>query len=221
MTTDKFTRILQHFIADRGLFQYGDGRLKLIGIYGRVTPVLTTIILERLLEQYLGKKKAIDLLYLLGESQSYVATRWAVERVGIPLKGNEIRIFNEVASHSQLTGHGKHRLIRFDMKNKVILVSGENNVFCSQYKALFGKQKEAVDHFGRGLIGGVGKFLFGEEIITICEECPSMGCQKSIYRIVPLNGAVEKYGPGIKKLVPDPKLRHSILQVLRQKNILL
>jgi hypothetical protein len=213
--------ILQRFITDRGLFHYGDGKLRLLGIYGRMYTVLYSILLERLLEENIGKKKADDFLYILSESQSYQATKWAVERVGIPKNGNEARIFNEVASHGQLTGLGKHRLVRFDMKNKDILLTIENNMFCSQYKDLFGIQKEPVDHYARGMVGGIGKFLFGEEVVTICEHDPSMGSEKAVYHIIPLKGAVKKYGELARKYISRSKLDLSLLEKANLKKLAL
>ncbi|MFH1181901.1 MAG: hypothetical protein V1702_03000 [Candidatus Woesearchaeota archaeon] len=212
MTAYKFAHILQRFITDRGLFRFEDGKLKLLGIYGRLNTILYSILLEKLLEENLGKKKADDLLYLLSESQSYSATKWAIERVGISRKGNEVRIFNEVASHSQLTGHGKHRLLRLDMNKKEIIVAVENNLFPLKYRELFGTQKEPVDHYTRGLTGGICKFLFGEEVVTICEQCPSMGKEKAIYRVIPLKGALKRYGRSARKFIPGPSLKTSVLK---------
>ncbi|MBN2454451.1 hypothetical protein JXB11_02800 [Candidatus Woesearchaeota archaeon] len=197
--------------ANKELFTHQEGKLKLLGIYGRLVTVLSSIVLERLFEDNFGKKKADDLLYLVSEAQSYNATKWLVEKVGIPLRGNELRIFKEIASQGQVTGYGVTEVIKFNLKKKMIIVSLRNNVFPLEYRALFGKQKSAVDHYARGLIGGVCKYIFGEEIVTISEQCPATGKKKALYRIVPLEGAVEKYGDLAKKFIPDPSINRQVL----------
>lgn len=219
MKITKPSKILQRFIADKGLFQYGDGKLKLIGVYGRITTVITSILLERLMEENFGKKKADDLLYLLAEHQSYTATKWAVEKIGLPRKGNELRILNEVGSHSQLTGHGKLRIIKIDAAKKELILAAENNMFCHQYKQIFGTQKCPVDHYTRGLIGGMGKYIFDENVVTICTHCPSMGKQSATYHILPVREALRKYGRTAEKFIPDPDLVTSTTKVVSIKNL--
>ncbi|MCP3683464.1 MAG: hypothetical protein GY861_12325 [bacterium] len=204
--------MLQRIAANKEqLFQHDEGKLKLLGVYGRLNTIVSSVIMEKLFEENFDKKKVDDLFYLTSEAQSYYATKWTVEKVGMPVKGNELKIFEETAGHSQVTGYGKHKMLKFDLKNKLIIIIAENNMFPLQYKALFGTQEECVDHYLRGLLGGIARFLFGEEVIVICEECPSMGKQSALYKIVPRKDAVKKYGRSVIKFIPDPKLKLDVL----------
>jgi len=203
------------------LFQHKEGTLKVIGVYGRIIPVLSLVLMEKVLEENFGKKKVDDLLYLVGEAQSYNATLWTIQKVGIPVKGNELRIFNETSSHSELTGYGIHKPIKFDMKNKFIMISFRNSIFSQQYLKLFGVQKEPVDHYLRGLLGGIAKFFFNEEVVVSCDECISMGKKRTIYKAFPRKGCVEKYGESVRKFIPDASLKIKTLQKLDVKKLVM
>lgn len=199
--------------------QFNQGTLKIIGVYTRVWPIFSLVFLEKLFEENFGKKNVDDLLYLIGETQSYNASLWTVQKVGIPREGNELKIFKETAGHTELVGVGVTDIIRFDFKNKLIVVTIKNNIFCKQFKEFFGIQKEAVDHYVRGLMGGLGKFVFNEEVIVAQNECPSMGKSKSIYKIFPCKGAVEKYGKEIERFIPNPSLKTDTLKKLDVKRL--
>ena len=84
---------------------------------------------------------------------------------------------------------------------------------------LFGLQNESVDHYVRGLMGGLGQFFLNEEVISICESCTSTGGKKSIYKIVPREGALEKYGESVKRFIPNKELNTEALKKLDVKLI--
>ncbi len=212
--------MLQRVTANKlQAFQHKEGALKVLGIYSRIFPIISLVLTEKVFGENFDKKKVNDLFYLVGETQSYQATTWTVKKVGIPVKGNELRIFNETAGHSEVTGLGKPETIKFDMKNKIIIAAMSNNVFCQQYLKLFGLQEESVDHYLRGLFGGTAKFLFGEEVVVSCEECMAMGKQRSIYKIFPRKDCIKKYGESVKKFIPDESLNINSLEKFDVKKL--
>ena len=215
------SKMLQRVLANKNqFFQHKDGTFKLLGMYGRIVPIFTLVFIEKLFEDNFDKKKVDDLLYLAGESQSYSATAWTVNKIGIPVKGNELKIFRENSGHGEITGAGKTKIIKFDMKNKIIIAKIDNNIFCKQYQKCFGIQKECVDHYVRGLFSGTAKFLFGEDVIVIPKECASMGKKWCIYKIVPQKEYIEKYGEKVKEYVPDKSLNIDAIKQVNIKNFL-
>ena len=214
------SNMLKRILMNRMLFQHKDGTLKMLGVYGRLTTMLTLAVTQKLLEDNFDKKKVADLMYLSGESQAYNAASWTVKKVGIPVKGNELKIFKEIAGHTEITGMGKTKIIRFDIKNKVIVVKIMNNVFSKQYMKLFGKQKEGVDHYLRGQVGGLIKFLFGEETIVIDKGDYSTGKDAGYYMAIPLKDSVKKYGEFVKRFIPDKTLKTEALKKISIKNLL-
>jgi hypothetical protein len=200
------SNMLKRVAAKKELFQHKDGALKLLGIYGRLIPILSLVLIVRLFEENFGRKKTGDLLYLVGETQSYNATMWTVNKVGIHVKGNEQKIFNETIGHSEVSGLGKPKTLRFDMKNKVIVAAMQNNTFNRQYMNLFGMEKECMDHYVRGLFGGAAKFLFGEDVVVTSKSIPAE--QKEVYTIIIRKGCEED----VRKFIPDESLKTDALK---------
>lgn len=166
MTSNQFQRL----IANKEFFSLDDGKLKIMGIYGRINTILTTVIRDAFLEENIGEKKTADILYLLGESQSFHAIKMLVNKRGMQRKGNEIKIIKETLGQSEFIGFGQGKIINVDLDKKQATISVENSSYLEISNKLFQNDNKRTDHFTRGIIGGIFKYIFEEEVITKCQR---------------------------------------------------
>ena len=99
------------------------------------------------------------------------------------------------------------------------MASVENNLLEILSRKLFGVQKEVADNYFRGLFGGIAKFIFGEDVIVICDHSIVGGKKETIYKVVPRNNCVEKYGAEVERFIPESTLDTSVLVNLDLKKL--
>lgn len=212
------SRMYQRVAANKNnLFKVEDGKLELLGIKGRLYPLLTLAIMEEFLKENFDEKRIADALYLIGEAQSYHATKWMVKKVGIPLEGNELKIFRETAGHSEIMGLGIVDIVRFDIKNKTATVKVSNNDFYPISQSLFGN-RPLTDNFLRGIVGGVLHFLFQKPVVVACEPRKIQGGGvETIYNVVTQERA--ERDDGYDHLLITPGFSLSSLEKFNLQNL--
>ena len=165
-------------MKSQDLFTFKDGILSLFNLPGRLTPS-STLILEEELGKKLFGEKFLAFKYFLGEIQGKMGSNLMYKTYGFKKDIKSIKMSNQ---HSELIGTGKISLLRLTEKSAIIEI--KNNPFSHKYKDLNGLQKESVDYFLSGIMGGAYiVHLDNPHVFCVKEKDVAKGDKKCIFHI--------------------------------------
>ena len=158
------TRFL-HFV-ETGQINFSDGNIKFFGVDMIMIPTKSMAVLQNLMLENYGSSSN-KVMYEAGYDQ--VKTAFSAFDKQFNLKEMDFLTFKNIFSPTmQLGGWGDVDIVESDFKNGEIRVIIRDNMFSTSYKKEFGKQKESVDHYLRGVFAAAASFISGEK--CDCEE---------------------------------------------------
>jgi predicted hydrocarbon binding protein len=171
-------------MLESGAFDLYRGEFLFWDIPGIPLPVNSWIIMNTMKDRY-PEITMNELNYQLGKMQSHRGNKVLVQRFGYKI--NE-KLMKDSFGKSETLGMGTFEFIGFDLENKIFTVINPNNPYPYHYMKLFGRQKEAVCHFLRGLCAGSFQAFFeDEEMFCVETDCVAKGDKACVFRVKPLS----------------------------------
>ena len=131
------------------------------------------------------KNKIDKIMYYTGKIQAKNGTKILLEKFG--LKKLNLKIFLGIeAEQTTLIGVGKLDYKLIDENLPHLIYTGKQLSFCQYYKKLFGIQKEAVNHYMRGMISGANEAVFPKTLFTVETACIAKGDKECRFETKPL-----------------------------------
>ncbi len=198
-----------------GMFRFDErGILKIGGVTAYMMPMASLVIHDYLSRKYLDNKKVNDIIYYTGKIQGIVAVKILRDKFGIKSKKE---IFNTTVDQSRMVGLGKNEIIRFNEKDKHIIVRKLVVPYEETYIKIFGYQKESVGYFERGNLAGMLEELFGEKMIAIEKTCKAQGNSDCIEEAFPLESLrIRKLTEKEKDQIPKPEDQYPEIERLNK-----
>ena len=146
---------------------------------------VNSVLLINIMKKRYPEMTMDELNYQIGKMQSHRGNRVLVQRFGF--KANQ-KLMQEAFGKSEILGMGVFEFLSFDLENKVFVINNKCNSYAKQYLKVFGKQKEPVCHYLRGLCAGSFQAFFeDEEIVCIETSCIAKGDKECLFTIKPLS----------------------------------
>jgi len=155
------------------VLKFNEGELSIFGIPGFIFMANTVGILNHNMEKRFGKD-GIDLIYLLGKHQAYMGSSAFLGKYGYR---KDLNSFNMVIKQSEMIGQGKSEILKFDQKNKILILKNLNSPVAKTIRGLYGIQKKPVCDFYRGATTGCFQAMFDEknDFLGIETKCIAKG----------------------------------------------
>lgn len=169
-------------IQGSNAISFSEGAFVMMGIAGMPLPMPTIILQQALMEEKIGRKKTSDILYSCGKIQGYNGCKMMAKKYGVK---NNIELVNTVLGHFPMVGAGIMQLKKIDYEKKECLLVNYHNPFAKAYKNILGLQKDAIDHYIRGLSAGLFQYVFADEVTSIEKKCIAQGNQFCLFEIKP------------------------------------
>jgi hypothetical protein len=143
--------------------------------------MFSAVYFQRMLEEEVGIKKAMSLLYWQGKFQAQQGITLSLKKHGLK-KRDIVQTLQLVMQQCELTGLGKfwlqsHQVGIFTFRGK--------SIFAKEYKFFFGKQLKPIDYHMRGQVSGTLTALSGEEYFCYQTSCISMAHDLCEYVAIP------------------------------------
>lgn len=190
-------------ITVAGGFKYVDGELLILNTPNTIIPVHSLVLWQYAMEQECGKKKVGAIIYNIGKIQAQMGLNQMLKRFGFK---KDFKFLQRVTEQPKTVGLGNLNLKDYDAKEKIITFKSTNTPFAKRYRALFGQQKEPVDHFIRGTCAGAGEIMFGEDTLAVEKVCMAQGKEHCLFEVKPLKNWDKKSAMVKEQYTTDIKL---------------
>ena len=136
-----------------------------------ILPLDSFVLLQNTLKRLEGSK-VNQFFYLSGKIFGKNLLNEQIKRLGFK---KDISSFQHNLRELELSSMGKSDLIKFDVKNKKVIIKNSNSPLANRYMRLFGVQKEPVDHYLRGIYTGIAEVILDCEMASIESKCIARG----------------------------------------------
>jgi len=195
-------KILQKILRFNAI-KFKEGKLLVVNVPGLLSPLYVNIYLQRLLENDIGEKKAMNLLYNIGKFQGIQGLKITNNYFGYAktIKNKrELLIFS--GDQSEVTGLGKFKWVLTDFNKNIFIVRGKCSIG-EEYKRFFGIQKNAVDHFTRGQAAAMVEGTINQQVLAVETKCIATGNPYCEFVVKPIKIWDKKDVMACKQLVGE------------------
>jgi predicted hydrocarbon binding protein len=147
-------------------FEEESGAISFKGVRYLLIRPETLVEFQKALEERLGEE-AQEILCRDGFAGGHLSTKKYKETFGY--KDDEIVQF--MMTMGRQIGWGHFKLEEFNLEAKRLIVT----VISSPFAVAYGKSTRPVCHFTRGVMGGMGQALFGEDVTADESHCLAKG----------------------------------------------
>ncbi len=168
-------------------------------------------LMPTLLHNSKDKKFITEIFYYIGKLQAFNGTNILIKRFGI--SASNTKTFMQLfIDQGIMLGLSKGEFAILNENKPHILFMGKVN-FASKYKKMYGKQKEAVCHYMRGLIAGGLEAIFQpkDRLFVVEVKCAAKGDKNCVFEAKPeseWNNELFK-----KQYIPEPEYYNKLKEL--------
>jgi len=176
--------------------KFNDGRVLFHNVPMMVFPVYTVALLSKLMQRV---PKGPSALYFMGYQQGLKCAGITRDFFGYKRK-----VLETLLQHSDMVGTGRVKLVREDFEHKHFIFRFEVSPIAEEIARYYGQQKEAMDHYERGVVAGFIKLVHEgkEEFVAIETRCMAKGDQYCEI-VVKEKSAWDRKDPVVKQQWPE------------------
>ncbi len=151
-----------------------EGGLMMLNIRARLIALFCLVHLQRSLEEELGRRKAMSLIYGNGYFIGSQAWDLTANKLGMKKKLSDIELLKYNFGQSEFGGLGKFKIKKIDIKNKIAIIH-MNSIFAKEYVRIFGLNKYPVDFTVCGTLSVFLERICNDKFVCYETKCISKG----------------------------------------------
>ncbi len=169
---------------------------------------------EHLFEKDPGITK--DILYILGFIQAYNGTKILTNVFGVKTSD---QFFHMVYEQSLMIGAGSVKEVKATGENS-FTVRYEHSPIACEFSKAYGKQKNPIDHYLRGLISGSYQAWYGKNFVAIERQCQAQGYDECLFEIKEMSEWKNADELAKGQLMEDEQTLSKLMQLQSLKTLL-